>query len=111
MDGRKNNGGNSTKGRAGRKPKADELKLIEQMDAVMTTDDVWQKISQLCYNGDIQALKLWVSYRFGQPKQTIDIENSDGSLRNTDYSKLTTAELITLRELEMKATVAEDEQT
>ena len=31
MDGRKNNGGHSTKGRAGRKPKTEELQLIEKL--------------------------------------------------------------------------------
>ena len=29
MDGRKNNGGHSTKGFAGRKPKSEEIKLVE----------------------------------------------------------------------------------
>jgi len=35
MDRRKNNGGHSTKGFAGRKPKADELKLVEKLDTLI----------------------------------------------------------------------------
>ena len=31
MDGRKNNGGHSTKGFAGRKPKSEEIKLVERL--------------------------------------------------------------------------------
>ncbi|BCV04544.1 MAG: hypothetical protein CM15mV88_330 [Caudoviricetes sp.] len=31
MDGRKNNGGHSTKGRAGRKPKAEEKDLLKNL--------------------------------------------------------------------------------
>jgi hypothetical protein len=66
---------------AGRPPKADELKLIEQMDAIMAPDEVWEKIATLCTTGDMQALKLWVEYRFGKPKQSVDL--------TTDGEKLT----------------------
>ena len=34
-DGRRNNGGHSTKGHAGRKPKSDEKKLIETLTPLM----------------------------------------------------------------------------
>jgi hypothetical protein len=47
----------------------------------------------------------------GRAQQSIDhTTKGDKIASHTDYSKLTTAELLTLRELEMKATVAEDEQ-
>ncbi len=71
-DGRKNNGGHSTKGRAGRKPKADEIKIIENMDAVKVPRDVWQSLANKVDEGDVSAIRLWLSYRFGQPKQSID---------------------------------------
>ena len=76
-DGRKNNGGHSTKGRAGRKPKADEIKLIEQMDAIAAPAEAWQKLWDLCKAGEVQAVKTWIAYRFGQPKQSIDV-TTDG---------------------------------
>jgi NADPH-dependent ferric siderophore reductase len=73
-DGRKNNGGHKT---AGRKPKADEIHIIEQMDAVAAPKEVWEKLWALCESGDVQALKTWVNYRFGMPKQNMNIKVSD----------------------------------
>ena len=76
MDNRKINGGHRTKGRAGRKPKADEIKIIEQMDAVTAPKAVWQKLFEKCSEGDIQAIKTWLNYRFGMPKQVVDQNNT-----------------------------------
>jgi len=57
---------------AGRKPKVSELKLIEQMDAILVPESLWIKVAELIEEKDIQAIKLWVQYRFGMPKQIID---------------------------------------
>jgi len=57
---------------AGRKPKAQELSLVESMDAYMMPSEFWSAVAAKCEAGDTQALKLWASYRFGMPKQTID---------------------------------------
>ena len=76
MDNRKNNGGHSTKGRAGRKPKADEIKLIEQMDSIAAPDKVWKALFDKVQEGDTQAIKTWLQYRFGMPKQVIDQNNN-----------------------------------
>jgi hypothetical protein len=72
MDGRKNNGGHSTKGVAGRKPKTEEQSLIEQMDAYIAPAKYWELLASKCAEGDTHCLKLWGAYRFGMPKQTID---------------------------------------
>lgn len=72
MDGRKNNGGHSTKGFAGRKPKADEITMIQRMDATMAPEMVWAKLAAKVKDGDTQAIKAWLAYRYGQPKQSID---------------------------------------
>ena len=58
---------------SGRKPKADEIKLIESMDAVLAPQDVWEKLAGLVESGDIQAIKTWLGYRYGQPKQMVDV--------------------------------------
>ena len=42
------------------------------MDAIIAPESVWRKLSELVKNGDQQAIKLWLAYRFGQPKQSID---------------------------------------
>lgn len=58
---------------AGRKPKADEIKLIEQMDAVAVPEDAWRALWAKCQEGDTQAIKTWLNYRFGMPKQSVDV--------------------------------------
>jgi hypothetical protein len=62
-DGRKNNGGHSTKGFAGRKSKENQLKLIEQMDAVEIPETLWRILADKVKEGDTQAIKIWLSYR------------------------------------------------
>lgn len=74
MDKRKNNGG-ARKG-AGRKPKADEEKLKELMDGISTPKKVWNKLLEKVKDGDTNAIKLWLAYRYGQPKQTIESDNT-----------------------------------
>jgi hypothetical protein len=58
---------------AGRKPKADEIRIIEQMDAIAVPEDAWRALWSRCQDGDIQAIKCWLNYRFGMPKQQIDV--------------------------------------
>ena len=58
---------------AGRKPKVQEIKLIEQMDAISVPDEIWNALLFKCKEGDTAAIKLWLSYRFGLPKQQIDV--------------------------------------
>jgi hypothetical protein len=61
---------------AGRKPKVLEVKLIEQMDALAAPQQIWDALLYKCQQGDTQALKLWLSYRFGLPKQQIDVTSN-----------------------------------
>ena len=58
---------------AGRKPKVQEIKLIEQMDAISVPEEIWNALLFKCKEGDTAAIKLWLSYRFGLPKQQIDV--------------------------------------
>jgi hypothetical protein len=58
---------------SGRKPKADEIKVIEQMDAIAVPEDAWRALWNKCQDGDIQAIKCWLNYRFGMPKQVVDV--------------------------------------
>jgi hypothetical protein len=61
---------------AGRKPKVQEIKLIEQMDAIAVPEKIWLALLRKCEEGDTQALKLWLAYRLGLPKQQIDITSN-----------------------------------
>ena len=65
---------------AGRKPKADEVSMIENMDATKAPIEVWEKLAGRIDDGDTQAIKTWLSYRYGQPRQTVDHQSSDGSM-------------------------------
>ena len=61
---------------SGRPPKILEIKLIEQMDAIAVPNEIWKALLYKCKEGDTAALKLWLSYRFGLPKQQIDITSN-----------------------------------
>ena len=61
---------------SGRPPKIQEVKLIEQMDALAAPQEIWNALLMKCAQGDTQALKLWLSYRFGLPKQQIDVTSN-----------------------------------
>jgi hypothetical protein len=58
---------------AGRPTKADEIKVIEQMDAVAVPEKIWKALLNRCESGDAQAIKTWLNYRFGMPRQQIDV--------------------------------------
>ena len=76
MDGRKNNGGHSTKGFAGRKSKSEELGLSNLMDAVIGSEK-WQRLIDVIYrdaiSGSAPHQKLLLEYKYGKPKQQMDI--------------------------------------
>ena len=42
------------------------------MDAILAPDEVWKKLAALVKEQDQQAIKTWLAYRYGQPKQNID---------------------------------------
>ncbi|CAB4218102.1 hypothetical protein UFOVP1605_5 [uncultured Caudovirales phage] len=75
-DGRKNNGGNKN---AGRKPKADEVKLIERLTPL--ADLAFDALKYGLQNKDSAMIKLYFEYFYGKPKQQMDI-TSDGKRIN-----------------------------
>lgn len=72
---------------AGRKSKADELKLIERLDNVISSDDALDALKDLIKDRNFNAIKLYFEYRFGKPKEVIENIN-----RNYDAGKLTEEE-------------------
>ena len=85
-DYRRENGG--ARPGAGRKPKADEIKLIEQMDAVMVPESVWIALGEKVENGDTQAIKTWLSYRYGMPKQIVEQTNLNVDVKDLDAEEI-----------------------
>jgi hypothetical protein len=85
MDGRKNNGGHSTKGFAGRKPKAEEQALIERLSPF--EDVAVKKLEMAVRNGENWAIKLYFEYRYGKPRQTIE-QNSTHTFTDFDIKEI-----------------------
>ena len=75
---------------AGRKPKAQEQKLIERLDSIIDEDEVLQVLKQLIKDGDLRAVQLYLSYRRGKPKDTMDL-NTTGEGIGIDFKELITA--------------------
>ena len=72
MDKRKLNGGNSTKALGVDKRKNQYLELL---DKASTSDEIIKVIQTLkakSLEGDIQAIKLFLEYYLGKPKETVD---------------------------------------
>ena len=79
MDKRETNGG--ARIGAGRKPKIDEISLIESMDAITAPKEVWIALFNKVKEKDVNAIKTWLGYRYGMPKQTVD-NNTNLSLND-----------------------------
>ena len=73
-DGRKNNGG--ARQGAGRKPKAEEIKLIEKLSPL--EDSAFEALKNGLINGDFPFVKLFMEYRFGKPKDSLDLTTDGG---------------------------------
>ncbi len=65
---------------AGRKPKSDELQMIEKMDATLAPITVWQSLAAKVETGDTMAIKCWLEYRYGKPKQLIGLVTENETL-------------------------------
>ena len=71
MDGRKNNGGHSTKGFAGRKPKSEEIKLVERLSPL--EDAALDALKKGVESGELKLIQLYLNYYLGKPRETKDI--------------------------------------
>ena len=63
---------------AGRKPNADEAKLVERLDAIIDSNEALSQLGKLVAKGDMRAIQLYLSYRYGKPKESMDINSSEG---------------------------------
>jgi len=73
---------------AGRKSKDEELKIIERLDNIIESDDVIKSLKVLIKDGNFNAIKLYLEYRYGKPKETIENIN-----RNFEAGELTKEEV------------------
>lgn len=66
---KKHGGARSNSGRL----KKDELiSLIDTMDAIAVPETVWKMLYAKVLDSDVNAIKTWLQYRYGMPKQVID---------------------------------------
>jgi len=71
MDKRKNNGGHSTAGKAGRKSKAEEQNLIEKLTPM---EGKALEVFKKALNEEKQwAVKMYFEYMYGKPIETKEI--------------------------------------
>lgn len=70
-DGRKNNGGHSTKGKAGRKPKAEEQELIEKLSPLK--EKAYAALEEAIEKNQNWAVKMWFEYMYGKPKEKVEV--------------------------------------
>lgn len=84
-DGRKKNGGHSTKGKAGRKPKVEEQKLIEKLTPLVS--DAYNALGNALRDEQGWAVKLFFEYMYGKPKQQIEQTNTH-NLNNFDIKDI-----------------------
>jgi len=75
IDGRANNGGNKN---AGRKPKSEEIKLIEKLTPM--APEAYKQLEIGIKNGDFRFVKLYFEYYAGKPKESKDITTNGESL-------------------------------
>lgn len=75
---------------AGRKSKAQEQQLIERLDRIIDEDEVLQVLKQLIKDGDLRAVQLYLNYRRGKPKDTMDL-NTTGEGIGINFKDLITA--------------------
>lgn len=83
-DGRKNNGG--PRPNAGPKTKAEILGLAALIDSVWSIaaqKRVFKKLADDCQSTEFsvrhEARKLLLAYKFGKPKESLSLENPDGT--------------------------------
>jgi len=89
MDNRKNNGGHSTAGKAGRKPKDEENRIRDLMmpyslDAIQCLANI--VVSDKSKDTDkISASKIIIEYSYGKPKERVE---SDINMNTTTLKDL-----------------------
>ena len=71
-DGRKNNGGK--RDGSGRKPKAEEQKLIERLSPM--ADLAYTALQSALKEHEPWAVKMWMEYMYGKPKQMIETKQT-----------------------------------
>ena len=85
IDRRKFNGGH--KGLSGRKPKSEEIKLIERLTPM--ADLAFKKLREGVEKGDFKYVQLYLAYFAGKPKESKEVNIvSDQPLFDINYDNI-----------------------
>jgi hypothetical protein len=84
MDKRKQNKG-TLGNNGGRKPKAEEQKLIEKLSPLEPL--AFKALTDAIKEGKDWAVKLFFNYQYGMPKQIVD-QNNNVTVSNFDITKI-----------------------
>ena len=71
---------------AGRKSKAEELKIAERLDSILGEDwekAVFKKIRAEALKGSYQHAQLLVAYKYGKPQDKVDVTTGGKALPTT----------------------------
>jgi hypothetical protein len=85
MEQKKQRGG--ARPNSGRMKKDELISLIESMDAVLLPESVWIALSEKVEQKDVNAIKTWLQYRYGMPKQVID-QNTNLNVNEVNLKEL-----------------------
>ena len=72
---------------AGRKPKADEAKLIEQLDKHIDANQVFDILQGLIEEGNIKAIQIYLDRRYGKPKESVTVNSENFNINFRDILK------------------------
>lgn len=89
----KKNGWGGRRPNSGRKPKAKEMELIEKLDKLIDPEDAIISLNKLISKLDIAAIRLYLEYRFGKPKNKVDVTTQGERIHNFNLSNLTDEQL------------------
>jgi len=65
---------------AGRKPKIEEIALIEKLGPL--EESAFKALSNGLDDGDFPFVKLYFSYRFGNPKDSLDVTSNGDNIKS-----------------------------
>ena len=101
MDKRRNNGnkGHSTKAKGLDRRKNPYKDVLSEVSTPEDVKDVLEKLKKTAKDGDFNAIKLYLSYYLGNPRDSIDITSGDAPIQNFNLSQLSEKELAVILKL------------
>lgn len=75
-DKRKNNGGNSTKAKGVDRRKNEYKTALSEASTVEEVKEIIEKLKKMAMGEDLQAIKLYLAYYLGNPKDIAEVNHT-----------------------------------